>query len=117
MATSCNAKLSFDVDAILNAPDRAALEAIVLKFAVEAFPSDPTGLAESTSALIAFEAVCDAYRARGYPSNSGYQVASDRLMDFQREWFKRDIKAAQAKGRDRLAMTAELVMETHGDSA
>jgi len=28
MATNYNAKLSFDVDAILNAPNRAALEAI-----------------------------------------------------------------------------------------
>lgn len=117
MATSRNAKPSFDVDAILTAPDRAALEAIVREYAAVAFPSDPAGLAESTSALIAFEAVCDAHRARGYPSNSNYQAASDRLMDIQREWFKRDIEAVQAKGRDRIAKTAELVMQIKGDSA
>ncbi len=117
MATSHKAKLSLDVDAILKAPDRAALEAIVLKFAVVAFPSDPTGLAESTSALIALEAVCDAHRAKDYPSNSSYQVASDLLMDLQREWFERTIEAVQAKGRNRLAKTSELVMQTNVDSA
>lgn len=100
MATSRNAKPSFDVDVILTAPDRAALEAIVREYAAVAFLNDPTGLAESTSALIAFEAVCDAHRARGYPSNSSYQAASDRLMDIQREWFKRGIEAVQLKGRD-----------------
>jgi len=38
-------------------------------------------------------------------------------MDLQRGWFKCDIEAVQAKGRDRLAKTVELGMQTHDDSA
>lgn len=114
VTTSHNSRPEFDVDAILKALDRATLEAIVLEFAAVAFPGDQTVLAESTAALLAVEAVCDAHRARGYPSNPCYQLAADRLMEFQREWFKRDIEAVQAKGRDRIAKTADLVMQING---